>query len=133
MEYISGSNQERDFKTSGLDNFESQVQNYYTLNCMTLSLIANKSPWCKNVILRLNISIFNQNVTDIFTVNYNNLMIFDVVLTVNSSLPVHLTSSNVQQNLEFAKLLTSLTRHLTDSGMSLAVHKDMTQVCVTDK
>jgi len=60
-------------------------------------------------------------------------MTFDVVLTVNCSLPVHLTSSNVQQNPEFAKLLTSLTRHLTDSGMSLAVHKDMTQVCVTDK
>jgi len=46
---------------------------------------------------------------------------------LNCSLPVHLTSSNVQQNPEFAKLLTSLTRHLTDSGMSLAVHKDMTQ------
>jgi len=46
---------------------------------------------------------------------------------LNCSLPVHLTSSNVQQNPEFAKLLTSLTKHLTDSGMSLAVHKDMTQ------
>lgn len=46
---------------------------------------------------------------------------------LNSSLPVHLTSTNVQQNPEFAKLLTSLTRHLTDSGISLAVHKDMIQ------
>ncbi|CAH3124937.1 unnamed protein product [Porites lobata] len=46
---------------------------------------------------------------------------------VNSSLPVHLTSSNVKQNPEFAKLLTSLTRHLTNTGMSLTVHKDLMQ------
>ena len=55
------------------------------------------------------------------------------VVSVNSSLPVHLTPSNVQENPEFAKLLTSLTRHLTDGGMSLAVHKDMTQVGVTGR
>ena len=48
------------------------------------------------------------------------------VYTVNNSLPIHLTASNVQQNPEFVKLLMSLTRHLTDSGMS--VHKDMLQV-----
>ena len=47
---------------------------------------------------------------------------------MNSSLPVHLTSSNVKQNPEFAKLLTSLTRHLTNTGMSLTVHKDLMQV-----
>ncbi|KAL9976210.1 hypothetical protein ACROYT_G013482 [Oculina patagonica] len=46
---------------------------------------------------------------------------------LNNSLPVHLTASNVQQNPEFAKLLMSLTRHLTESGMSVAVHKDMMQ------
>ncbi|XP_073233389.1 HAUS augmin-like complex subunit 4 [Porites lutea] len=46
---------------------------------------------------------------------------------LNSSLPVHLTSSNVKQNPEFAKLLTSLTRHLTNTGMSLTVHKDLMQ------
>lgn len=50
------------------------------------------------------------------------------VYTVNNSLPIHLTASNVQQNPEFVKLLMSLTRHLTDSGMSVAVHKDMLQV-----
>lgn len=47
---------------------------------------------------------------------------------MNSSLPVHLTSSNVKQNPEFAKLLTSLTRHLTNTGMSVTVHKDLMQV-----
>lgn len=54
------------------------------------------------------------------------------VSAVNNSLPVHLTASNVQQNPEFAKLLTSLTRHMTESGISVTVHKDMTQVSVTD-
>lgn len=51
---------------------------------------------------------------------------------VNNSLPVHLTASNMQQNPEFAKLLTSLTRHLTESGISVTVHKDMVQVSVAD-
>lgn len=46
---------------------------------------------------------------------------------LNNSLPVHLTASNVQQNPEFAKFLTSLTRHLTESGISVTVHKDMVQ------
>ncbi|XP_068721228.1 HAUS augmin-like complex subunit 4 isoform X2 [Montipora capricornis] len=46
---------------------------------------------------------------------------------LNSSLPVNLTSSHVQQYPDFTKLLTSLTRHVTDSGMSLAVYKDMKQ------
>lgn len=46
---------------------------------------------------------------------------------LNNSLPIHLTASNVQQNPEFVKLLMSLIRHLTDSGMSVAVHKDMLQ------
>lgn len=50
------------------------------------------------------------------------------VYTVNNSLPIHLTASNVQQNPEFVKLLMSLTRHLTDGGMSVAVRKDMLQV-----
>lgn len=54
-----------------------------------------------------------------------------LVSSVNNSLPVHLTASNVQQNPEFAKLLTSLTRHLTENGMSAVVHKDMVQVSVT--
>ena len=50
------------------------------------------------------------------------------MILVNSSLPVNLTSSHVQQYPDFTKLLTSLTRHVTDSGMSLAVYKGMKQV-----
>lgn len=57
---------------------------------------------------------------------------FYSLFAVNNSLPVHLTASNVQQNPEFAKFLTSLTRHLTESGISVTVHKDMVQVSVAD-
>ena len=47
---------------------------------------------------------------------------------MNSGLPLHVTPATVQQNPEFVKLLMALTRQLTDSGMSVTVHKDMMQV-----
>lgn len=46
---------------------------------------------------------------------------------LNSSLPINLTTSHVQQYPDFVKLLSSLTSHVTDSGMSFSVHKDMKQ------
>ena len=50
------------------------------------------------------------------------------MISVNSSLPINLTTSHVEQYPDFVKLLSSLTSHVTDSGMSFSVHKDVKQV-----
>nr|XP_006812145.1 PREDICTED: uncharacterized protein LOC102803208 [Saccoglossus kowalevskii] len=49
----------------------------------------------------------------------------DVADRVNMSLPLHVTSYDVENNQEFTKLLTALSHKLTDTGVSVEVEKDL--------
>ena len=52
-----------------------------------------------------------------------------ISIPVNSSLPIHLTAADVKQYPEFVKLLSALTSHLTPSGMSVGLYRNLTEVC----
>ncbi|XP_077983532.1 HAUS augmin-like complex subunit 4 [Glandiceps talaboti] len=51
----------------------------------------------------------------------------DLAEKVNMSLPLHLNAYDVEHNKEFVKLLTALSKHLTDTGVSRDVEKDRIQ------
>ena len=47
---------------------------------------------------------------------------------VNRSLPIRITMEDVQNNVQFIKLLTTLTQHINEDGMCQAVSSDLKEV-----
>ena len=52
-------------------------------------------------------------------------------VTVNNRLPVAVTAHDLKRNPEFYNLLESLTRHVTDNGMSKSADRDLAEVIIS--
>jgi len=57
-------------------------------------------------------------------------LIFSFLSAVSERLPVALTPNDVQDNPEFNKLLTALTRHILPSGAFITSEEDIRKVSV---